>query len=190
MIILVSGTNGAGKTHLVRRVLAELGPVTSEIPRKPPGYKVIGSRHGQVTVMGRYDGPTCGGCDCFSWKGAADDIEIQIKEEVEQGQRVLLEGVIVSTWGKPRLLRMKPLGLQVVHLTTSLEDCLESINSRRRARAAARGQEFVPVPRANVADKHRGLANGIEGKILAGIPTHTLDREAAYQHVLQQLKGA
>lgn len=179
MIVLVSGTNGAGKTHLVRRILDLL-------PRGDPvaaPAKVVASRHGDVVVIGRYDGPACGGCDAFSWKGAADDIEAVAVGAVSAGAKVLLEGVIVSTWGRDRLLRLASLGLVVVHLTTPLETCIDSVNDRRRVVAASKGKEFVPVKTDNISAKYHGLSR----KKDPGIEVLELDREVAFVRVRELL---
>lgn len=193
MIIMISGTNGAGKTYLMRRVLEKLPAIphdfekTSNDKGKPVQVASVWYDPFYVTILGKYDGPTCGGCDCYSWKGAADSLEQILATEVQQDQKVLLEGVIVSTWGQQRLQRLQPLGLQVVHLSTPLEVCLASVNARRLVRAQEAGREYTPVKPDNVQGKHEGLQKGLSAKRAMGILTIELDREAAFQYVMSTL---
>lgn len=185
MIILVSGTNGAGKTTLVRRILDALVARDGLAELGPEG---MGLCFKSTTIIGKYDGPNCGGCDTYSWRGAANDIERIAVQEVQRGNRVLLEGVIVSTWGQYRLARLKKHGLVVVHLTTPLEKCIESVNVRRRARAEEKGKPFTPVKEDNIVAKHRGLQGGLAKKTMAGITVVEADREAAFTYVRELLE--
>lgn len=196
MIILIAGTNGAGKTHLMRRILAKL-------PEKPdlltevkvdgksgPKMKRIASTWlapYDITILGKYDGPTCGGCDCYSWKGASDDLERVVTEEVKAGRRVLLEGLIVATWGQDRMKRLKDLGLVVVQLSTPLEACLDAVNGRRKTRAEAEGKEYTPVNPDNPSSKHRFLEKVAPVRRGLGVPVNELDRESAYRYVVEAL---
>ena len=196
MIILIAGTNGAGKTHLMRRILAKL-------PEKPdlltevkvdgksgPKMKRIASTWlapYDITILGKYDGPTCGGCDCYSWKGASDDLERVVTEEVKAGRRVLLEGLIVATWGQDRMKRLKDLGLVVVQLSTPLEACLDAVNGRRKTRAEAEGKEYTPVNPDNPSSKHRFLEKVAPARRGLGVPVNELDRESAYRYVVEAL---
>lgn len=196
MIILIAGTNGAGKTHLMRRILAKL-------PEKPdlltevkvdgksgPKMKRIASTWlapYDITILGKYDGPTCGGCDCYSWKGASDDLERVVTEEVKAGRRVLLEGLIVATWGQDRMKRLKDLGLVVVQLSTPLEACLDAVNGRRKTRAEAEGKEYTPVNPDNPSSKHRFLEKVAPVRRGLGVEVLELDRESAYRYVVEAL---
>lgn len=196
MIILIAGTNGAGKTYLMRRILAKL-------PEKPdlltevkvdgksgPKMKRIASTWlapYDITILGKYDGPTCGGCDCYSWKGASDDLERVVTEEVKAGRRVLLEGLIVATWGQDRMKRLKDLGLVVVQLSTPLEACLDAVNGRRKTRAEAEGKEYTPVNPDNPSSKHRFLEKVAPVRRGLGVPVNELDRESAYRYVVEAL---
>ena len=196
MIILIAGTNGAGKTHLMRRILAKL-------PEKPdlftevkvdgksgPKMKRIASTWlapYDITILGKYDGPTCGGCDCYSWKGASDDLERVVTEEVKAGRRVLLEGLIVATWGQDRMKRLKDLGLVVVQLSTPLEACLDAVNGRRKTRAEAEGKPFTEVNPDNPSSKFRFLEKVASVRRNLGVPVLELDREAAYRYIVNAL---
>ncbi len=193
MIILVSGTNGAGKTYLMRRVLDLLPREANgecRIQRDRTKSIRVGSQWGHpydITLLGRYDGPTCGGCDCLSWKGASDDLERLIVKAVQDGQRVLLEGLIVATWGIKRLMRLRGMGLAIVHIAVPLEECLASVNDRRRARALATGKEYTPVKEDNIVSKYRCLQRQNDARRASGITVLELSREQAFQHVIGAL---
>lgn len=183
MIVLISGTSGSGKTYIVQRLLEELGPSGGDIhlgPRgKQAGY-VWPFRN--VVVMGTYT-TACGGCDGLSWKGGADDIEAEVLAQRAIGRKVVLEGLLVATWGVPRLGRMVPEGLRVIHLTTPVEECIASVLERRAARAAETGKEVKPFNPANTAGKHHGLLSVLPARRAAGIPVEELDRAGALARV-------
>ncbi len=188
MIIIISGTNGSGKTHLMRRLIERIKGPSEEIRFTRSDSKVvsIGTAWEKTTVLGRYD-TACGGCDKFSWGGAGDDLEKLITAAVAKGHDVLLEGLMVSAWGIERLSRLRDLGLQVVHLTTPVQQCIDSVNDRRRARAEREGKEYTPVNTTNLVSKHGSLQKQNANRRRAGITVHELDREAAFIHVVQQL---
>ena len=176
MIVIVAGTNGSGKTTLARRIL--------ELLPEPNSQDKMVMEWDEVVIIGKYDGPTCGGCDGFSWKGAADDIEALAVQAHEAGKAVLLEGVIVSTWGKARLQRLIEYGLVIVQLATPVEVCEASVNERRKIRM---GEKYTPVKPDNLYGKHRGLERGVETRREMGIDVRVLDREGAFLEVKELL---
>jgi hypothetical protein len=189
-IIVMRGTSGSGKTYVAQQVIAALRARDGEPEVLPLGAKakVGGYRWPRVTVVGRYE-TACGGCDSMSWKGAADDIEALVVAEVGAGRHVLLEGLMVATWGWERLLRMGAVApLQVVHLTTPLEDCLTAVGDRRAARAEAKGVETTPLNPKNTTDKYYGLLTHTRNQRKKGVPIAELDRAAALNYVLGALE--
>lgn len=188
MIIFVTGTNGTGKTTLMRRVM-ELLPgdpevVTIEINGKT---KKVALRWPGFTVMGSYDS-ACGGCDKMSWKGASDDIERLIRAEADAGQHVLLEGIIITNWGLARYVGLnETYGAHQVLIDQPLEACVNSINERRRANAEEKGREFKPVPLKNVTDAWNGSYRAAERRESAGVPVYRLSREDAFKKVRELL---
>lgn len=177
MIVIVAGTNGSGKTTLMRRVIDVLG--------EPQQQDKMFMEWDNVVIVGKYDGPHCGGCDGFSWKGAADDIEALVTSYQELGKHVLLEGVIVSTWGMARLKRLAERGLVVIHLTTPVDVCEASVNERRKVRM---GEKYTPVKPDNLRSKHAGLERGVEKRRAEGIDVRRFDREAAFAEIRGMLQ--
>ena len=187
-IVLLCGTSGSGKTYIAQKIIDELGPSAfrHEMRGKTSGYVWDDP---PVALAGRYDS-ACGGCDALSWKGAADDVEAQVMQDWRLGRSVLMEGLIVASWGVPRLLRMHVESggsLRVVHLTTPLEVCLASVNARRAERAAARGRPATEVNPENTTSKWRGFHDGVARRIQAGLDVYELDRAAALLKVKEWL---
>lgn len=185
-VLMIKGTSGSGKTHLARRIMAlypENGTIEGPSMKSAKGTMAYGHHLRRppdtgpgLFALGRYDGPACGGCDSFSWKGAADWITSQIFEYHGRGEDVLLEGLMVTTWGSDRVIGLsRALDLRVIQLTTSLEECLASVQARRVERGNDR-----PLNPENTVAKWRGAQSGskvIEG---AGVKVIWADREAAF----------
>ena len=180
-IVLLCGTSGSGKTYIAEKVLARLGAVSNKLAFEPgrPG-KVTGYvwEEPPVAIMGRYEA-ACGGCDAMSWKGAADVIEEYAMDQFVMGRSVLMEGLIVASWGVPRLLRMHEASLTLIHLTTPLEECLASVQRRREAAAKAKGKEATPLNPSNTESKWRGFRDGAARRREAGLRVLELDRDRA-----------
>lgn len=192
MIVLIRGTSGAGKTYIAEQVISDLGGLHTadqhlHIPdlmgrEKLAGYVWSGAG---VALLGRYN-VACGGCDGISWRGAADQLEQLAAEQSAAGRRVLLEGLIVATWGQPRLSRLRRHGLHVIHLTTPLNVCLASVNARRRERL---GELYTPVKPDNTVAKFNTLRKTTENNQLASIAVEKLARGEALARVRQLVLG-
>jgi hypothetical protein len=121
MIYNIRGTNGTGKTTVVRRVLegivdAENAGTMDTFPRvvlarqsvldptrANPGRMVVREVKGTVAknedfsvcAIGTYK-KNCGGCDEFSWKGAHDALCDAIRVACDHYDFVMFEGMTVS----------------------------------------------------------------------------------------------
>jgi hypothetical protein len=196
MIIMLRGTSGSGKTYIVNRVMERLGQHDDTLglidtSMKKPANKLAGYYWCScpdilpLSVIGRYD-VTCGGCDTLSWPGAPDDIERLVKQQSGQGN-VLLEGLMVSAWGGDRLRRLGP-DLTVIHLNTSLEDCLAAVNARRAERGARLGKDLGLVNPHNTTKKHAGLIGSSKKHAREGLRIVHLDRAAALARTFELLR--
>jgi hypothetical protein len=188
-VVLIRGTSGSGKTWIAEQVIERCGGLAKSAQRKIGDPKKerekwkTGAyiwRVPPVTVLGRYDA-TCGGCDSLSWKGAADAVEAIIHEQVAEGQNVLLEGLMVSSYGVERLKRIP--GLTVVYLTTPLMECIAGVNKRRKERGAKK-----PLDETNTRAKHHTLTITNKSNRLAGIKVEELSRPEALARVMELLK--
>ena len=187
-IVILRGTSGSGKTTIAEAVRKHLGQHDG-IFNVGPKTKLGGYSWSSppVTLVGRYE-TACGGCDAMSWKGAADDLEGAVMAGVARGHSVLLEGLMVSTWGYERLLRLaKAAPLTVLHLDTPLDVCLDAVRARRAERAAAKGQEASELNVKNTTDKFNGLLTHTRNQRLKGVVVEDVDREAGLRRALALL---
>lgn len=193
-VVVIRGTSGSGKTYIAEQIMTRLGKASDTRvlgPRSKIGGYLWRREDGSFAhgVVGRYE-TACGGCDGLSWKGAADDIEGLIGVMTDAGASVMLEGLMVSTWGADRLLRLNaraPGGLFVLHLTTPLDVCLDSVRARRAARAAAEGKEAPELNPKNTSTKHKGLEVHTTNQLKRGVNIERHTRESALARALELL---
>ena len=185
MIIMLRGTSGSGKSYIAFRVMDALGDPDDYINFGPRNRRGGYIWNDHLTLIGRYE-TACGGCDGFSWPGCAGEIEALVQLHALSTPHVLLEGLMVSSWGGDRLRRLGP-DLTVIHLSTFLEDCLAAVNARRAARSAALGKDLGPVNPFNTTKKYEGLLTASAKHRREGIRVETLDRTAALARTFELL---
>jgi hypothetical protein len=190
-IINIRGTSGAGKSFIAYRLMDQFKTradlkQTFAGRERIVGVRLSAPKRRDLVLAGRYT-TACGGCDCLSWKGAADDIMGLVKKWNADAD-VLLEGLMVSSWAAPRLLTLcNDYGATLIQLTTPLEDCLDAVQSRRDKRAADAGKEALPLNPKNTASKWRSVyTQGVTLKAL-GARIEFLDRAAAYRRCCELL---
>lgn len=206
MIINVRGGSGAGKSTVIRAIMALYG---NRVPfyvtgRKQPLWYDLGDNVSQVPllrVLGHYE-VECGGCDTIS-RNPTDDTETAmdfihrlIRESHAQGIHVLYEGVILTTVNT-HLLKMVEDGLpiHVVNLTTDLETCLMGISDRRLRKDKALGSTVAEV-RATLGEttvdnnrsKLRSAFKTAHQLQVKGASVYNCDREQAVIKVKELLK--
>jgi ABC-type dipeptide/oligopeptide/nickel transport system ATPase component len=187
-ILNIRGASGSGKSTLARRLMdAAPGPklsIKKNVPTKnsdtAPTQKVIGYLWPDVkfAVFGRYDTPA-GGVDCFSFKDARDWVLEQITLIHRSGYNVMYEGIMASMYSAGAIgpwNRANGETLHVIHLSTTLEECLASIDERKRVR----GKNDKPVNANNIASNFRGIQSNSNSLKAILIPVESLDREAAF----------
>ena len=133
MIINIKGTSGSGKTTLVRKVMDcydTKGKVYVEGRKQPLGYLCHKEGHKSLAVIGHYETP-CGGCDTIN---KMDDIFDLVRKSHEKGYNVIFEGLLISAdVNRTAALHHEGLPLTVLAIDIPLQDCLDSINGRRKA---------------------------------------------------------
>jgi len=129
MVIQIRGTSGSGKTTVMRKVMEEYKWAKHFIDgRKNPLFYT--AKKGKIAVLGHYEGLACGGCDTIGSARQVFDVMKEVDAEV-----ILAEGLLLSEDTKWALQMGDVLGesLQVVFLTTPLDQCLDRIKQRRSA---------------------------------------------------------
>jgi len=148
----IRGTNGSGKTHLVRTWMDKAG--STPYPRRPNlfggdtlcgpvQYYVLGD--GGI-VIGSYE-TACGGCDMM---GSFANIERAIRERLkDKPPYIVFEGIVVSTVFKSWFAFSQSIGgMTWAFLDTPLKVCLERVYGRNRG--ARIGEDLL-------SDKYRAI---------------------------------
>jgi len=190
VIINIRGPGGAGKSTLVRQVMAlgrKILTTKQEGRKQPLGYLYEIPRYPsdpaplKLAIPGHYES-RCGGCDTIN----NYDLLFDLVANASKQFHVLYEGLLISE-DVPRTLglaqRVAPLPVHVIALDTPLDLCLESINIRREsvfqdrlaaaealnAQRAARGLAPKPLPDSRgpvdtkkTTDKWKGLRRSMK----------------------------
>lgn len=174
--INLRGTNGSGKTHLVRALLdsyASKGCV--QRVEAEDGYLITRTGKRDIFVVGSYE-TACGGCDAICGQGALDKIYGIVEEQVTKSNRhVLFEGIIVcSDFRRSSDLVSKGFPLEILMLSTPLEKCVANINSRRSLRGNG------PLENTgNVVAKFEGCERSIPRFEAAKVPVRKVSQDEA-----------
>lgn len=187
MLISLRGTNGSGKSTVIRNILAECAhkPVFGALGlRLPEAYRLdVVKVKKPVYLLGPYVS-VCGGCDRLI---PFDLIPRLITKYSEKGH-VIFEGVIVgSIYGQVGQL-MEKFGKDavMVFLDTSLEECIRRVKSRRADRSDAR-----PFNPKNLTTKFTSVQRvrdrALGDKILR---VETVASDEAHTLIYKLLRGA
>jgi hypothetical protein len=166
MIINIAGTNGSGKTWVVRRLIEAATPIETIAGNdlwKEFG-RVVRLTKRDIFIVGRYNNFDTGGADTIKDVSLIYDLIIQY---AEKGFDVVYEGSYAMNHmrGLDMLNRMKKADIPVLilHLTTTLPECKASINERRERRGHNsferdwKNIEGSVVRAKNFADKMRAI---------------------------------
>jgi hypothetical protein len=149
MLINVRGTSGAGKTTVVRALMASCPhkPIYGALGlRLPEAYKLTLPH--PVFVIGPYLTP-CGGCDRI----VPFALIPQLIEKYAQQGHVLFEGMLLSTCFGVIGQLMETRDSVVMFLDTPLDVCIARVQARRRAAG-----NFRPFNPKLLAQKHAIIA--------------------------------
>ncbi len=187
MLVSIRGTNGSGKTTIVRAFLDQFKgvPIYGVLgPRSPESYALnVKGIQRPLYVLGSYH-TISGGLDQVQ----PYDLILGLIEKYAAKGHVVFEGVIVSSsYGRVRRL-LEKWGQEAVmaFLTTSLEDCLKNVQKRRNARDDVR--EFNPK---NTTSKYNQILKSrttiAEAGKLRGVD---IDPNKGVAQVLELLRSA
>lgn len=174
MIINIRGTSGSGKTYAAREVMqlwSQWGmPQQIVGGDSRPKANVVYMGMVPAFVLGKYEGPVCGGCDNIKTQ---DEICALVRHFSQFGH-VIFEGVVVGTIFD-RYMRLdqelSEHGIPYVwaYLDTPLETCLERVMQRRADRGDKR--PFNPTSTEN---KYRATWSTHDKAIEAGLDVRIL----------------
>jgi hypothetical protein len=132
--INIRGTNGSGKSHLIRSFLAkyETGKIRAELPGdllgiggKVEAYRTL-YRGAPVYTIGQYE-TKGGGCDLIPKQDMVCDL---VRKYIKQGH-VLFEGVVITTlYSRYFNLSQEVGGMIWAYLDTPLDKCIKRIERR------------------------------------------------------------
>lgn len=136
MIISLRGTNGSGKTTVVRELMARSRtkrPIYGILgPRYPESYQLDVEAHAPLFVLGPYTTPSACGMDGIT----NYDVGLDLVRKYAAKGHVLFEGLIVGKlWGRMGALleELSPVhGAVLLYLSTTLEECIDRVVERRR----------------------------------------------------------
>ena len=173
MIVNIRGTNGSGKSTVVKRFLKDY-PTTEVFgalgPKRPEAYQVKIPGRKLLYVIGPYQTAT-GGVDAMSC--TAEELIARLEKYHKKGH-ILFEGVVISTYyGAVGEWLQKYKGeARVVFMDTSLALCLDGIKER-----GGSGTK-------NVAGKIEAIKRVQERMSEEGIQTISLSRENAFPRIV------
>lgn len=192
MLIQIRGTSGSGKSTLVKRIMELYKQPPRKVyreGRKQPLYYRFTHPLAlvpELAVIGHYEAK-CGGCDTISIPGLSYPIIFDtIRRNCEAGRDVLFEGLLISgdmKWTQS----LKDLFPLIIELDVPIEECLDSVNARRRVRLEKAGKEFTPVHPANTIAKHRLIEKCSDKLREFGIIVEKHKREEAFLRVRELL---
>lgn len=183
MIIQIVGTNGAGKSTVVRAVMAVGACHRVQEDKKLLGYYLtVPQVRRQVFVVGPYEAPT-GGCDAIKSLGKTYDL---IGCAVRANKSVLFEGAshTMNQTRGPVFVTEVGVPFVVVLLTTPLGVCLDGIDARRAERGAS-----SLVSMEHVRSSYKRAQNYAARMREVGAGVVRVSREAAPGAVLELLRG-
>ena len=194
MIINVRGTSGSGKSTLIRKVMDCYDVREPEyMPgrMRPIGYTCMLEGAGATTlrVLGHYESP-CGGVDTLNRhpqqpkKNVFDWADELVRERIREGHHVLFEGLLLTAETK-RLIELARIErVLVIGLNTSLDDCLESIMERRRAKHGAAAK---PINPKHTESKYKATASTMKKLAAEGVETRWANRAEALELIRELL---
>jgi hypothetical protein len=177
MIINLRGTNGSGKSTIVKQVMGHFAveKFHRDSRRQPIGYKCYpyDHRNPYLWVVGHYE-TDCGGCDTIT---SLDDVYGEVRHAAQKGYHVLYEGIMASGEYR-RCVQLYNDGfknLLVLALEVPLTECITAIQERR----ASRSPKFKPFNPSRTARREKEVHSMMRYLKNSGVPTQWVSRDVA-----------
>lgn len=173
MVISLRGTNGAGKSTIVRAIMAEwesLMRIKVHWRRNPLGYLMTNGER-QLFVPGHYEIAN-GGIDTLPDLDSAYDL---IRQNAHARNDVLYEGKNMSDSSGRLIALSSTIGRENVHVIVidiDVEECIRAVRERGHR-----------IKEETIRAIHRRTIKQIGEFREVGIETHHLDRAAALEKV-------
>ena len=191
MILNIRGTNGSGKTHLVRRLLAEH---ENEVIYDQTGKKIVAYNLFNLNtfVVGRYD-VACGGADAMpkpkdmpGWN-SMDVVEQEVRRYAKMGN-VLFEGLIVSSvYGRWEKIAAE-LPFTWAFLDTPMEVCRQRVGERNGGKLLK--NEELGLEKTHLGLVYKRCQTHLRRAQTAGLNVLVVNYERAYETIQEQLLSA
>jgi hypothetical protein len=157
-VLDVRGTNGSGKSWIMRQLLTGFGHSVIKDNGVHIGYS-LASLH--CAIIGRYT-ETGGGCDGF--KGGVVEVERIVRQLHPQYTHLLLEGIMVShLYERFHNLALDLGDYQFLFLNTPIETCIERVRARRRAK----GNHKPFDPQKNLVKDYDRTWNRVRNRMIS-----------------------
>ena len=185
VIINLRGTSGSGKSTIVRKLNGHYRTfyhIFEEGRRQPISTLYFNPVDlvGSLFIPGHYE-TACGGCDTIK---TPDKVYELIRAAIVSNWNIIYEGIIIQDDTRRLIELNAQYPVNIIELSTPIEDCLAGVQARRNARGDTRSlatkntvDRFVRVHRTN--DKLRSQ----------GFVIPILGREEAHQYCLSLLKS-
>lgn len=182
MIIQLRGTNGSGKSTIVREVMShfKMQKHFRGTRRQPIGYSSTGIDKRKLWVVGHYE-TDCGGCDTIT---SLDDVYSEVDHAWNAGYNVLYEGIMAS--GEYRRcvnLHKQTKDVYVLALDVPVEVCIPAI-IQRREQNGKNLKPFVPDRTIRRAKEVRSMMEHLK---INHVPSRWVTREEALEICLREL---
>ena len=191
MILNIRGTNGSGKTHLVRRLLAEH---ENEVIYDQTGKKIVAYNLFNLNtfVVGRYD-VSCGGADTMpkpkdmtDWN-SMDVVEQEVRRYAKMGN-VLFEGLIVSSVDGRWFKISEELPFTWAFLDTPMEVCRQRVGERNGGKLLK--NEELGLEKTHLGLVYKRCQTHLRRAQAAGLNVLVVNYERAYETIQEQLLSA
>jgi thymidylate kinase len=183
-VIQVRGTNGTGKSTVVKEVINRIGQWQHNYTegRKRPLYSC---HQGWLYVLGHYE-VSCGGCDTLGSARQAYEVMEQIRRLDERDKVIIAEGILLAEDTKWTLEMAKWAEVRIAYLTTPIDECMERIRKRREGSTRASTKPLNPN---KTPDRARLIERMRLKLIAAGIQCRRVSQEQAVKVVLDWIRN-
>jgi hypothetical protein len=183
-VINIRGTYGSGKTTLARFVMDNYPNQQPQYiaGRKRPLYYTHDHPTGgnPLAVIGSYE-TVCGGCDTITEVALIFDTVDYLQAN---GYDVLYESLLMTADVGRTAGWAEKWNLHIIYLDVPTQVCIDSVNSRRRAKDPT----AKDVDTKNLLAKIQGCRSSSKSLTARGVACEWLDRAAAFHRVLELLE--